>query len=152
MAITFRTSSLAPVVSLVESVAAARDPGDHGHGVEVVIESPRTRWWKALFNHDDRVAEARIVVTRPGGEVGYPFSVQLVTAYGADAAHRLLPPPGWARSRSAGLAFLIQKGRPGALPDYTALVTGTVNALIALRRHPRRSGWRARIDRSVHRS
>jgi hypothetical protein len=149
--ISFRTSTLASVVELVRTVADARDPGEHGHGVEVVISSPRARWWKALFDHDNRVAEARIVVTRPGGEVGYPFSVQLVTAYGGDAAHRLLPPKGWAGSNSAGLAFLVYKGRPGALPDYPALVTGTVNALLALRRRPRRTGWRARIDRAIHR-
>ena len=90
----FRRSDTAKVVDLVRAVADARDPGEHGQGVEVVVEAPRERlwrgrWWQALFNRDDALAQARIVVTRDGGEVRYPFDIQLVTAHGADAAHRL---------------------------------------------------------------
>jgi hypothetical protein len=145
----FRRSDPGRVVDLVRTVAAERDPGEHGHGVEVVVEAPRERWWRALFNRDDAVAQARIVVTRDGGEVRHPFDIQLVTAYGADAAHRLGRRTGWAVSNSDGLAFLIQKGPE---PDYGELVTGAVEALAKLRRQPRDGGWRARVDRAVTRS
>ncbi|MEV0560413.1 hypothetical protein [Dactylosporangium sp. NPDC050588] len=145
----FRRSDTARVVDLVRAVAAARDPGEHGQGVEVVVEAPRTRWWRALFNRDDTLAQARIVVTREGGEVRHPFDIQLVTAHGADAAHRLGRRAGWAVSNSAGLAFLIQKGPE---PDYDELVTGAVEALAKLRRQPRDGGWRARVDRAVQRN
>ncbi|MGI5181544.1 hypothetical protein ACQEVZ_35090 [Dactylosporangium sp. CA-152071] len=145
----FRRSDTARVVDLVRAVAAAGDPGEHGQGVEVVVEAPRTRWWQALFNRDDTLAQARIVVTREGGEVRHPFDIQLVTAHGADAAHRLGRRAGWAVSNSAGLAFLIQKGPE---PDYDELVTGAVEALAKLRRQPRDGGWRARVDRTVRRN
>jgi len=152
----FRRSDTAQVVDLVRAVAAARDPGEHGQGVEVVVEAPRERlwrgrWWRVLFNRDGALAQARIVVTRDGGEVRYPFDIQLVTAHGADAAHRLGRRTGWAVSNSNGLAFLIQKGTvPGA--DFEELVTGAVEALAMLRRQPRDGGWRARVDRGVTRS
>ncbi|MET7420967.1 hypothetical protein [Dactylosporangium sp. NPDC005555] len=145
----FRRSDPARVVDLVRAVADARDAGEHGQGVEVVVEAPRLRWWRALFNRDDTLAQARIVVTRDGGEVRHPFDIQLVTAYGADAAHRVGRRTGWAASNSAGLAFLIQKGPD---PDYGELVTGAVEALARLRRRPREGGWRARVDRAVTRS
>jgi hypothetical protein len=148
----FRRSDPGRVVDLVRAVAEARDPGLHGHGVEVVLEAPRKTWWQALFNRDDTLAQARIVVTRAGGSVGYPFDVRLVTGFGANAAHRLGARPGWAVSNSAGMAFLIQKGGPGTGPDYTALVTGAVSALAALREDPKDAGWRARIDRSILRT
>lgn len=145
----FRRSDTVRVVELVRTVADAGDPGEYGHGVEVVVEAPRVRWWRALFNRDDTLAQARIVVTREGGEVRYPFDIQLVTAHGADAAHRLGRRAGWAVSNSNGMAFLIHKGPE---PDYPELVTGAVEALAKLRRQPRDGGWRARVDRSVTRS
>ena len=145
----FRRSDPARVVDLVRTVAAARDPGEHGEGVEVVVEAPRTRWWRALFTRDDTLAQARIVVTREGGVVRHPYDIQLVTAHGADAAHRLGRRAGWAASNSGGLAFLIRKGPE---PDYGELVAGAVEALAKLRRQPRDGGWRARVDRAVRRS
>ncbi|GAB3859800.1 hypothetical protein ACFPIJ_28420 [Dactylosporangium cerinum] len=145
----FRRSDTAKVVDLVRAVADARDPGEHGEGVEVVLEAPRTRWWRALFNRDDALAQARIVVTRDGGAVRHPFDIQLVTAHGADAAHRLGRRTGWAVSNSNGLAFLIHKGPD---PDFGELVTGAVEALAKLRRQPRDGGWRARVDRGITRS
>ena len=144
----FRRSDTAKVVELVRTVAAANDPGEHGQGVEVVVEAPRLRWWQALLNRDDALAQARIVVTRDGGEVRCPYDIQLVTAHGADAAHRLGRRTGWAVSNSNGLAFLIHKGPE---PDFGELVTGAVEALAALRRQPRDRGWRARVDRGVTR-
>jgi hypothetical protein len=148
----FRRSDAGAVIAMVRAVAEARDPGEHGHGVEVVIEAPRLSWWAGLLNHDDRLAQARIVVTRAGGEVGYPFDVQLVTGYGAGAAHRIGPWRGWTRSNSAGLAFLVQKGRPGARYEFGALVAGAVLGLSELR-HKKvpEDGWRATVDRSVKR-
>lgn len=133
-------------------MAAARDPGLHGHGVEVVVEAPRKKWWQALFNEDEELAQARIVVTRAGGAVRYPFDIQLVTAYGANAAHRVDRRPGWAASNSAGLAFLIQKGGPGARFDWSALVGGAVAALVELRHDVAETGWRVRVDRAIHRT
>jgi hypothetical protein len=148
----FHRSDAGAVIAMVRAVADARDPGEHGDGVEVVIEAPRHSWLKGLFNRDDQQAQARIVVTRAGGEVGYPFDIQLVTAYGGRAAHRVGSRPGWAVSDSAGLAFLIQKGRPGARFEFGALVGGAVLALTKLRRGPVEKGWRATVDRSVKRA
>jgi hypothetical protein len=148
----FRRSRPHRVVDLVRRVAESRDAGEHGDGVEVVLEAPRTKWWRALFNHDDTLAQARIVVTREGGEVRYPFDIQLVTAYGANAAHRLGTRPGWAVSNSAGVAFVIQKGTHRDGFDFEELTAGAVAALAKLRRKPQERGWRARIDRSVRRS
>jgi len=147
----FRRSRPDQVADLVRRVAAARDPGEHGEGVEVVVEAPRTAWWRALFDRDDTLAQARIVVTRAGGEVRYPFDIRLVTAYGAGAAHRLGTRPGWAVSNSAGMAFVIQKGTHRTGFDFDELAAGAVAALVKLRRRPRERGWRARVDRSVTR-
>ncbi|GAA3223351.1 hypothetical protein ACFO1B_36325 [Dactylosporangium siamense] len=146
----FRRSDTAKVVDLVRAVADARDPGEHGEGVEVIVEAPpeRRRWWRALFQRDGTRPQARIVVTRDGGAVRHPFDIQLVTAHGADAAHRLGRRTGWAVSNSNGLAFLIHKGPD---PDFGELVTGAVEALAKLRRQPRDGGWRARVDRGVTR-
>jgi hypothetical protein len=150
---TFRRSDASAVINLVRRVAAAGDPGLHGHGVEVVLEAPRQRWYQALFNHDEELAQARIVVTRAGGRVGYPFDIQLVTAYGGDAAHRIGPSPGWSVSNSNGLAFLIQKGRPGLPPNFGHLVGAAVSALAALRHDPPPdTGWRFRRDRAILRT
>jgi hypothetical protein len=148
----FRRSDARSVIDLVRAVADARDAGEHGHGVEVVVEAPRISWVRGLFNHDDRLAQARIVVTRAGGALGYPFDIQLVTAYGGKAAHRLDVRPGWAVSNSDGLAFLIQKGHPGARFDFRGLVGGALTALSELRRDPKDKGWRARVDRAVLRT
>ncbi|GAA3271615.1 hypothetical protein Dvina_45370 [Dactylosporangium vinaceum] len=147
----FRRSRPDRVLDLVRRVAEARDPGEHGDGVEVVLEAPRTKWWRALFDRDDTLAQARIVVTRAGGEVRYPFDIQLVTAYGAGAAHRLGTRPGWAVSNSAGLAFVIQKGTHRTAFDFEELTMGAIAALAKLRRKPQERGWRVRIDRNVKR-
>ena len=148
----FRRSDASAVVDLVRAVAEARDPGEHGHGVEVVLEAPRKKWWQALLNSDDKLAQARIVVTRAGGEVRYPFDIQLVTNYGGNAAHRVGARPGWAVSNSAGLAFLIQKGRPDARFDFGGLVGVAVAALVELRNDAPDLGWRVRVDRAVRRA
>jgi hypothetical protein len=149
--IEFRRLDAGAVIDMVRAVADAHDPGEYGDGVEVVIEAPRVRGLAGLFNKDDELAQARIVVTSAGGEVGYPFDIQLVTAYGARAAHRVGARPGRAVSNTAGLAFLIQKGRPGQRYDFGSLVGGAVAALEELRRRPMDKGWRAMVDRSVHR-
>ena len=39
-------------LEFLRAVAASRDPGIHGHGVEVVVEAPRKKWWQALFNEE----------------------------------------------------------------------------------------------------
>ena len=148
----FRRSDAMAVIDLVRAVADARDPGEHGDGVEVVLEAPRKKWWQALFSHDDTLAQARIVVTRAGGDVRYPFDIQLITGHGADAAHRIGPRPGWAVSNSAGMAFLIQKGRPGARFDFGGLVGAAVAALAELRQDAPDQGWRVRVDRGVLRT
>ena len=100
---------------------------------------------------DHEPDRARIVVSRPGGEVRYPYSVQLVTDHGADAAHRVPPLRGWAASNSAGLAFLVQKGRPADPPDWAGLVGGAVAALSALRPDAGDHGVKAAIDRAIER-
>jgi hypothetical protein len=150
--VAFDAADAVTVVELVRGIADARDAGEHGHGVEVVVEAPRTHWFRALFNADNKLAQARIVVTRAGGEVAYPFDVQLVTAYGGSAAHRVGYRRGWAVSNSDGLAFLVQKGAPGERFDFGGLVSTAVAALTELRRRPKAKGWRARVDRSVLRS
>jgi hypothetical protein len=149
--VAFRRSDASVVIDMVRAVADAHDPGEHGDGVEVVIEAPRRGRLAALFSSDDTQAQARIVVTRSGGEVGYPFDIQLVTAHGGEAAHRVGARPGWAVSNSAGLAFLVQKGRPGDRYQFGSLVGAAVAALSELRRKPADKGWRAMIDRSVKR-
>src|SRR5256714_14711663 len=139
------------VVELVRAVAESADPGEHGDGVEVVIEVPRKGWFRRLF--DDGVPEqARIGVTKPGGEVRYPFHVHLVTDEGGAAARRLPRWPGWAVSNSAGLAFLVQKGPPGAGYDWTGLVGGALAALSTLRPDADDDGWRASVDRAIQRN
>jgi hypothetical protein len=162
--IEFQRSDASAVIEAVRAVADAADPGVHGHGVEVVIEPPRPGWLSGLFGGRDAGNQARIVVTKFGGEVGYPFHVQLVTEYGADAARRVPRLPGWAASRSAGLAFLMLKGIPEVSAgvvryapirryDWASLVGGAVAALSALHDGlPEDGRWRARVDRSVRRT
>jgi hypothetical protein len=151
----FRRSDATSVIELVRHVAATRDAGEHGDGVEVVVEAPRRGFLAGLFDgrpfDDNPPEQARIAVTRPGGEVRYPFHVNLVTPFGGDAAHRLPAVPGWARSNSAGLAFLILKGRPDDRPDWAGLVGGVVAALNTLGGNLPEDGWRVQIDRAVRR-
>jgi hypothetical protein len=141
---------------MVRSVAESGDPGEHGEGVEVVIEAPRRGIISGLFDgaplDGNPREQARIAVTKAGGEVRYPFHVNLVTGFGGNAAHRVGALPGWARSNSAGQAFLVQKGRPGSTPDWAGLVEGAVTALAALRRRPPEDGWRATVDRTTSRA
>ncbi|MEN3306691.1 MAG: hypothetical protein V7603_2893 [Micromonosporaceae bacterium] len=161
----FRRSDATAVIEMVRGVAATGDAGEHGHGVEVVVETPRRGWFAGLFDgrpgagslrvrvagFDNPPEQARIAVTKPGGEVRYPFHVNLVSAFGGDAAHRLPAVPGWARSNSAGLAFLVLKGHPGDRPDWGGLVGGVVAALSTLGGDPPEDGWRAVVDRAVWR-
>jgi len=143
--------SVGAVIDMVRSVAEARDPGLHGDGVEVVIEAPRLRWYTRLRDSDGRPDQARIIVTKSGGEVGYPFDVRLVTGEGGRAARRVPHRRGWARSNSAGVAYVIQKGRAGAPYSWGDLVFGAIAALVALRGNAPDGGWRATVDRSVRR-
>jgi hypothetical protein len=147
----FSVADASAVVEMVRTVAESRDGGVHGHGVEVVIEAPRLRWLARLRDSDGRPDQARIAVTKFGGEVAYPFDVLLITGEGGRAAQRVPVRPGWARSSSAGLAYVIQKGRPGAPYSWGDLVGGAVGALLALRDDDPVEGWRAAIDRGVHR-
>jgi hypothetical protein len=146
----FRRSEAAAVIELVRAVATTGDPGEHGDGVEVVIEAPRKGWVGRLLD-DGQPEQARIAVTKFGGAVRYPFHVHLVTDHGGAAARRLPRLPGWAVSNSNGLAFLIQKGS-GDRWDWPALVGGAVAALSALRPDADDEGWRAGVDRAVRRA
>jgi hypothetical protein len=144
------------VIDMVRRVATAHDPGEHGEGVEVVIEAPKPGFFAGLFG-DHRPDQARIAVTRPGGEVRYPIHIQLVTDHGGRAAHRLPRLPGWATSNSAGLAFLMRKAEPGyqgrhCQYDWATLVGGAVAAISVLRPDAADRGWRATVDRSVRRN
>jgi len=147
----FKRSNTSAVVALVAAVAEAADPGEHGDGVVVVIEAPRKGWFGRLFD-DGKPEQARIGVTKVGGEVRYPFHIHLVADGGGKIAHRVPRPDGWAASNSAGQAFLIQKGRPEDRYDWNGLVGGAVAALAALRLRAAERGWRATVDRTVQRN
>lgn len=140
----------AVVVELIRAVAATGDPGEFGDGVEVVIEAPAPTLLRDIFGAEP--ASAHIAVTKPGGEVGYPFHVRITSDQGGDAGQRVPRRPGWAISNSAGLAFLMQKGAAGAPPDWPDLVRGAIEALTALRTDAGDLGWRAAVDRSVFRA
>lgn len=146
----FRRSDPTVVVDIVREVARAGDPGAHGHGVEVVIEAPKPRLLADLVGAEP--AAARIAVTKAGGEVAYPFHIQLLSDQGGRAGRRLPRRPGWAVSNSAGLAFLMQKGRPGDPFDWPGLVGGALDALAVLRRDAGDEGWRAAVDRDILRT
>jgi hypothetical protein len=149
--VAFRRSDATVVIDMVRGVALSADAGEHGDGVEVVIETPKLGLFAGLFR--DRVPDqARMVVTRSGGLVEYPFSVQLVSEHEGRAARLVDAGPGWATSDSAGLAFVVQKGRPGAAFDWGGLVGGAVAALCALQPALPDDGWRAMVDRTVRRS
>jgi len=157
----FRRSDPAAVVNMVRAVAGAADPGEHGDGVEVVICAPQLGFWARLFR-DRTPDQARVVVTAAGGEVTYPFSVQLVTDEGrtvgalarlrARRKVRKIPArSGWARSNSAGLSFLVQKGWSDVY-EWGDLVDGAISAISALTRKLPDAGWRATVDRAVKRT
>jgi hypothetical protein len=149
----FRRTDASAVITMVRQIAASHDAGEHGDGVEVVVETPRPGWLARRWGRraSRGRAQARLVVTRAVGIVGYPFDVQLICEHGGDAAHRVGSRRGWATSNSAGLAFLIQKGRDGERFDFGGLVGGAVVALSRLRPRAGDRGWRARVDRSVSR-
>jgi hypothetical protein len=146
----FSSGDPAVVVALVRTVAARHDPGEHGDGAEVVIETPRPGWFGRRVLRRGR-AQARLVVTTAGGAVGYPFEVQLVSEHGGRAARLVGAGPGWAVSNSAGLAFLIQKGADSAGFDFAGLVATAVGALRRLRPMADNAGWRAMVDRGIAR-
>jgi hypothetical protein len=143
----FRRSDPAVAVRMVREVAQAGDAGEHGHGVEVVIAAPEPRLLADIFGAEP--AAARIAVTKAGGEVAYPFHIQLLSDQGGHAGRRLPARPGWAVSNSAAMAFLMQKGRPGDRFDWEALVGGAVDALTVLRKDADDDGWRAAVDRAI---
>jgi hypothetical protein len=161
----FRRGDVSGVVRIVREVAVSGDAGLHGHGVEVVLESPRPRWWTRWFDRSPR-DQARIAVTGADGTAGYPIHVRLVTGHGAGATHRIERRDRWATgvTRMAvpgaperdGEAVLVLKR--GALDGYRPgdaaadVVAGCVAALSDLRPLAPDRGWRARIDRDVRRS
>ncbi|BCB84125.1 hypothetical protein [Phytohabitans suffuscus] len=148
--VTFDRRDPAVVVELLRGVAASGDPGVYGDGVEVVVEAPAPTFLRDIFGAEP--ASARIAVTKPGGGVGYPFHVRLVSDQGGDAGQRAPRRAGWAISNSAGLAFLMQKGAEGAPPDWADLVDGAIAALTALRTDAGDPGWRVAVDREVFRA
>src|SRR2546423_15651661 len=97
------------VVELVRAVAESADPGEHGDGVEVVIEVPRKGWWRRLFD-DGLPEQARIGGPKPGGEGRYPFHIHLVPDQRGRAERRPPRTPGWAASNPADHAVSRQKG------------------------------------------
>jgi hypothetical protein len=148
--VALRRSDVAPVIEMVRAVAEAADPGEFGDGVEVVIETPPPGRLSRLVRRRPR-AQARLVVTKAGGAVAYPFEIQIVSEHLGGAARRVGAGPGWATSNSAGLAFLIQKGQMGARPDFEQLVGTAVAALVKLRPRSTDRGWRAIVERGVSR-
>lgn len=146
----FHRHEFGAVVDLVRGVASAHDPGEYGDGVEVVIEAPGPTFLRDIFGADP--ASARIAVTKPGGEVAYPFHVRLLSDQGGNAGRRVPRRPGWASSNSAGLAFIMQKARPDGAFDWADLVAGAIEALTALRTDAPDTGWRAAVDRAVFRA
>jgi hypothetical protein len=175
----FRRRDLTEAVRIVRDVASSGDGGAYGHGVEVVLESPHHHWWRRLF---DRAArdQARIAVTGPGGRVGYPIHVRLVTGYGAHAVGKVDRRDRWAtsvtsmthvpaRSGPAGSGPLLaphphEQGeailmlKRGTRPRFdvedaaSEVVAGTVAALADLHPFSPDRGWRARVDRDVQRT
>lgn len=152
----FDRSDATPVIELLRTVAEAADPGEHGDGVEVVVDSPKPSWLADLFGRADHV-QARIIVTKSGGEVTYPFDVHLISDRGGSAARKagrelVGPGRGWATSDTDGRAYLVRKGKPHDPLDWVTLAKGTMTALGALAGRVKDRGWRVRIDRSVRRS
>jgi hypothetical protein len=148
--VTFDRRDPAVVVELVRRIALSGDPGEYGDGVEVVVEAPAPSFLRDIFGAEP--ASARIAVTKPGGEVDYPFHVRLVSDQGGDAGRQAPRRAGWAVSNSAGLAFVMQKGAAGAGYDWADLVDGAIAALTALRTDATDTGWRVGVDRAVFRA
>jgi hypothetical protein len=165
----FRRRDLSAVTQIVREVTASGDPGMHGHGVEVVLESPRRRWWRRIIDRSAR-DRARIAVTGESGAVGYPIHVRLVTGFGAGATRRVDRRDGWATSvttvapASAGhpraaehpagaeAILMLKRGSvPGFEPVEAAaeVVEGTVAALADLHPFSPDRGWRAWVDRDI---
>jgi hypothetical protein len=147
----FKRSDADVVIAMIRTVAESADPGEYGDGVEVVVQAPKPGWFAGFFG-DHEPDQARIAITKRAGEVRYPFSVQLITDHGAEAAHKVPHLSGWAASNSAGLAFLVQKGRSGDRYDWASLAGGAVAALSALRPDADDAGWQVTVDRAVDRT
>jgi hypothetical protein len=150
---TFTRHDLTAVTDEVRRIAASGDAGQHGHGVEVVVESPPLRWWERRRQSRTR-DHARIAVTDGQGRSGYPVHIRLFTTAGAAAVRKIDRRAGWATSNTRGEAILMMKARAATDGGYDAaeLVTGTVAALDDLHlRNPKR-GWRFRVDRGVLRT
>ncbi len=171
--VTFRRRDLSGIVRVVREVAESGDAGAYGHGVEVVVESPRRRWWSRIFDRSER-NQARIAVTGPHGVTGYPMHVRLVSGFGSDAAGKVDRRDNWATSVTsmrlvsappstvpahphvAGEAIIMLKRGAGLDFDpaeaAAEVVSGTVAALVDLHPFSPDRGWRARIDRAVQRT
>jgi hypothetical protein len=171
--VTFRRRDLSGIVRVVREIAQSGDPGAYGHGVEVVVESPRRGWWRRMFDRSVR-DQARIAVTGPAGVANYPIHVRLVSGFGSDAAGKVDRRANWATSvtsmrlvsappaprpvhpHEAGEAIIMLKRGPGPAFDPAEaaeeVVVGTVAALTDLHPFTPDRGWRARIDRAVLRT
>jgi hypothetical protein len=175
--VTFRRRDPSAIVRMVRDLAVAGDAGAYGHGVELIVESPRLRWWRRLFDRVER-DQARIAVTGPGGATGYPMHVRLVTGFGADAAGKIDRRDNWATSvtsmrlvsapataapphpHEVGEAIIMLKRGPDQAtgpvfdPAEAAreVVDGTVAALADLHPFSPDRGWRSRVERSVLRT
>jgi hypothetical protein len=166
----FRRHELSALMAAVRAVATAGEPGAHGHGVEIVVESPPLRWWQRVRDRSPR-DQARIAVTGDAGAVGYPIHIRLVTRVGTGAVRRVERRDRWATSVTTvappddrhltrrhpvgGEAILMLKRGNAAgfdVGDAAAeVVTGTVAALDDLHPFSPTRGWRFRVDRDVRR-
>jgi hypothetical protein len=163
----FRRRDVSGVVRIVHDIAARSDPGLHGHGVDVVLESPHRHWWGRLLDRVPR-DQARIAVTREGGLARYPIHVRLRTGQGARAVRRIERRDRWATGTTTVTAkgargpetgdgeatLVLKRGLAGGYrPDDAAreVVAGTVSALLDLHPFTPDRGWRARVDRDVRR-
>jgi hypothetical protein len=168
----FRRRDLTSVIAIVRDLAVTGDTGAHGHGVEIVLESPRRHWWRRAFDRAPR-DQARIAVTGESGIAGYPINVRLVTGFGPKAAHKIERRDGWATSvtsmtlaqsdaasalvqhhpHQTGEAILVLKRGTAPIFDpadaAAEVVAGTVAALADLHVLSPNRGWRVRIDRDV---
>lgn len=171
--VTFRRRDLSGIVRVVREVAESGDAGAYGHGVEVVVESPRRHWWRRVFDRSER-DQARIAVTGPSGIAGYPIHVRLVSGFGTDAADKVDRRDHWATSVTsmrlvgahapsvaahphvAGEAFIVLKHGPGPTFDAAEaaqeVVAGAVAALADLHPFTSDRGWRARVERQIQRT
>ncbi len=166
----FRRHELSALAATLRHVAESSDPGTHGHGVEIVVESPALRWWQRVRDRSPR-DRARIAVTGEAGVTGYPIHVRLVTGIGADAVRRVDRRDRWATSvttvappdgspaagahPAGGEAILMLKR--GTRPHYDVadaaaeVAAGTVAALDDLHPFSPSKGWRFTVDREVRR-